>query len=121
MTRDRRGDRGDRRDEARSPGRVEVRISTEQSESKGLLVDLSYSGARVEECTWLPPVGSEARLCFEVPGVGKIELSGTVHRYGHGGFALCCDADDLPDRERVDRVTALLFAASTRRGPSESE
>jgi len=78
-----------------------------------VLTDVSYAGARVAECSWLPPVGAVAILYLEVPGLGALELSGTVQRESESAFALAYEVEDLAGRERVDRLTALLFAAAT--------
>ena len=104
----------DRREEARNPARLEVRITAEGGSGTGVLTDLSYSGARLEDCSWVPPADSVADVHLEIPGLGSHALTGTVKRYGPSSFALSCTAQNVSDRERVDRVTAMLFAASTK-------
>lgn len=103
----------DRRASARNPARLAVRFAASGSEGRGVLTDVSYAGARVEECSWLPPLGAVAIVFLEVPGVGPLELSGTVQRESESGFALAYEVEDLAGRERVDRLTALLFAAAS--------
>lgn len=109
---------GDRRASARNDTELGVAIAGPGGTGRGLLTDLSYSGARLEACSWVPAAGSAVRLALEVPGIGKLELAGAAQRCTGTGFAVAFEAGERPPPEHVDRITALLFAACTgpRRG-----
>ncbi len=87
--------------------------STGPAEGAGVLVDLSYSGARLENVSQLhlPAVGTDVRLYVFVQPVAPFEILGRVVRVTESGFAIAYEIDDPEVRRLVDDVSAIVFAA----------
>ena len=102
----------DRRNSGRSRARLDVLVQFEDHESAGMLGDISHSGALVEDCTLLPPVGAAVRL-YLFPPVGRaFSLEGTVSRHAEAGFALSYALHDVGLRSLVDVVLEHLAPAA---------
>lgn len=102
--------------ERRSSNRIESRfdtlVSADRREGAGVLADISYSGARLEDCSELPPVGSRVRLYVFVQPVAPFELEGIVIRHSGSGFAITYEIFDVETRRLVADVTALVSASA---------
>ena len=83
----------DGRLEGREPQRYQLRIPVEYQSSggqgKGLLWDISTSGARIEQASVSLQVGTEITLMLAFfPGATPVSLRGEVVRQMESGFAL---------------------------------
>ena len=74
----------------------------------GLIADLSYSGARLEETSFSPELGTSVRLYVFIQPVDPFHLEGHVIRHTDTGFAIRYDVDDEEIRQLVDDVSALV-------------
>lgn len=101
----------DKRKHLRFKTRFDVLYANEQSEGAGVLTNLSYSGACLEEASHVPEVGSAVRLYIFVQPVAPFELIGRVVRRGETGFAVSCEVDDAEVRRLVDDVSAIVNAS----------
>jgi hypothetical protein len=100
-------------DPRRSPRfrtRFDALISAEAAEGAGVLAELSYSGARLEESSINPPVGSRVTLYVFVRPVAPFTLTGTVVRSTDGGFAITYELFDPEIRRLVDDVSAMVVS-----------
>ncbi len=97
-----------RRREGRFTTRFDSLISSDRTEGTGVLADISYTGAVVEESTLKPELGHTIRLYVFVQPVAPIEVVGTVVRHTESGFAI--GYEDLSDEVRrlVDDVAAMV-------------
>lgn len=102
----------DRRKCSRLRARIDALVHCDGEEGAGVLAELSYSGALVEECALRPPVGTPARLYLFLPGEPALELSGRVGRHTESGLALVYALHDVGLRRRVDAVIAHLAHAA---------
>ena len=98
----------DKRKAPRFRTRFDALYSSGPSEGAGLLVDLSYSGARLESASLQPELGTEVRLYVFIQPVAPFELVGNVVRHTEAGFAISCDVFDPEVRRLVDDVCALV-------------
>jgi hypothetical protein len=103
----------DRRRSPRFRSRFDALISAGAREGAGVLTDISYSGARIEDSSLQPPVGTQVRLYVFVQPVAPFELAGVVSRHVENGFAITYELFDAEIRRLVDDVTALVSVAST--------
>lgn len=98
-------------DKRRSPRfvtRFDSLVSAEHEEGAGVLGEISYVGARLEETSMRPPHGSKVTLYIFVQPVSPFELSGTVVRHTETGFAVTYELFDSETRQLVDDVAALV-------------
>lgn len=102
----------DRRRSSRLRARIDALVCCDGEEGAGVLADLSYAGALVEECALRPSVGTPARLYLYLPGEPPLELVGSVGRQAESGLALVYELHDAALRRRVDAVIAHLAAAA---------
>ena len=102
----------DRRRSPRFQTRFDTLVSAGAREGAGTLTDISYSGARLEDSSIRPPVGTLVRLYVFVRPVSPFELEGTVSRHTETGFAIDYELFDAEIRRLVDDVTALVSIAS---------
>lgn len=99
-------------DNRRSKGRVTTRfeslISSGRTEGTGVLADISYTGALVEDSTFMPELGKTMRLYVFVQPVAPFEVIGTVVRHTETGFAI--EYEQLSDEVRrlVDDASAMV-------------
>ena len=71
----------ERRKDIRFRARFDALISYGPAEGAGVLTDLSYSGARMEETSLRPYLGTSVRLYVFVQPVAPLELVGRVTRH----------------------------------------
>lgn len=88
--------------------RFDVLLSSGSTEGAGLLVDLSYAGAQLENTSYTPEVGSAIRLYVFVQPVSPFELSGHVVRHTEHGFAVALDGISDEARRLVDDVRGMV-------------
>ena len=103
----------DRRRSPRFRTRFESIISSSSTEAAGLLDEISYAGARIEESSFKPPVGSKLTLHIFVQPVAPFELQGQVARHTETGFAVIYELFDPEIRRLVDDVAAIVSAPRT--------
>ena len=77
-------------------------------EGAGVLVDLSYTGARFDHPSIVPPLGTEVRVYVFVMPVAPFELCGRVVRHTEGGFAIEYEEVDDAAKRLVDDAAALV-------------
>jgi len=82
------GELMDHRRDPRFRARFDCPYSAGRQEGDGTLVDLSKSGAHIEEASTRPPIGTKVRLYVFVHPVQPFELLGEVVRHTPGGFAI---------------------------------
>jgi len=80
-------------------------------EGAGILADLSRSGARVEQASVKPEIGSKVRLYVFVRPVSPFELVGEVVRITESGFAI--EIFEVSDQvqQLIDDVASLVSSA----------
>jgi len=100
----------DRRRSPRFRARFDVLLSTGRQEGAGLLSEISYSGARLDETSFRPEPGTRVALYVFVQPVAPFELRGVVVRHTETGFAVDYDLFDAEIRRLVDDVAALIAA-----------
>ena len=100
----------ERRKQPRVRTRFDALYSTGPAEGAGALVDLSYSGARVENASLLPEVGTVVRLYVFVQPISPFQIEGRVTRVNEKGFAVVYELDDPEVRRLVDDVSAIVSA-----------
>jgi hypothetical protein len=88
--------------------RFEALLSMGRREGAGVLADISYSGAHIEESSVVPEVGTEVRIYVFVQPVAPFALSGRVVRVTESGFAIAYKDLDDEVRRLVDDAAALV-------------
>lgn len=101
----------DQRKHPRFRTRFDVLCAAGQAEGAGVLADISYSGARIEEASLQPELHSDVRLYVFVQPISPFELIGRVVRHGPGGFAIEYSVEDAEVRRLVDDVAAIVAPA----------
>lgn len=102
----------EKRKEPRFRTQFDALYSTGASEGAGVLVDLSYSGAWLENVSehHRPELDSSVRLYVFVQPVAPFEIEGRVTRVSETGFAVVYEIDDPEVRRLVDDVSAIVSA-----------
>ena len=98
----------DKRKHPRFKARFDALCSSGREEGTALLVDISHSGARLEQSSLRPPVDSSVRLYVFVQPVSPFELVGRVVRSGEEGFSIEYEVESCEIRLLVDDVAALV-------------
>jgi hypothetical protein len=98
----------DRRRSPRFRTRFDVLISATSAEGAGQLDEISYAGARLENSSIRPPIGSKLTLYVFVQPVAPFELEGQVARHTETGFAVIYELFDPEIRRLVDDVAAIV-------------
>jgi hypothetical protein len=98
----------ERRKDIRFGTRFDALFSSGPAEGAGVLADLSYSGARLEEASLRPDLGTSVRLYVFVQPVAPFELVGRVTRHTESGFVTVYEVSDPDVRRLVDDVSALV-------------
>jgi hypothetical protein len=98
----------ERRSEGRVRTRFETLLSSGRHEGTGVLADISYSGALIEEATFQPEMGKELRVYVFVQPVSPFELRGVVVRHTERGFAIRTETADPEIRRLVDDAAAIV-------------
>jgi hypothetical protein len=99
-----------RRKQPRFKTRFDALYSGCKTEGAGVLADISYSGARIENASLRPEVGTCVRLYVFIQPVLPFELIGHVVRITEDGFAIEYDVSDPDVRHLVDDVAAIVTA-----------
>jgi hypothetical protein len=98
----------DQRKSPRFKARFDALYASGLTEGAGVLVDLSYSGARLEDVSVQPELGTQVRIYVFIQPVAPFELLGHVARHTDSGFAMRCDIFDPEIRRLVDDICALV-------------
>jgi hypothetical protein len=101
----------EQRKDPRFRTRFDALYSLERAEGAGVLVDLSYTGARLEEVSIWPPLDTKVRLYVFIQPVSPFELIGRVVRLTESGFAVEYEVEDPEVRRLVDDVSAIVSAS----------
>ena len=101
----------DQRKDPRFRTRFDALYSLERAEGAGVLVDLSYTGARLEEVSIWPPLDTKVRLYVFIQPVSPFEIVGRVVRLTESGFAVEYEVEDPEVRRLVDDVSAIVSAS----------
>ncbi len=88
--------------------RFEALYSMGRCEGAGVLADISYSGAHVEDTSLVPEVGTEVRIFVFVQPVSPFALTGKVVRATENSFAIAYQDLDEEVRRLVDDAAALV-------------
>jgi hypothetical protein len=102
----------DRRRSPRFKARFDALLSSGSREGAGVLVEISYEGARLDETSIRPEAGTRVRIYIFVRPVQPFDLEGTVVRITERGFALAFDPPSAEVRRLVDDVAALVNVAA---------
>jgi hypothetical protein len=87
----------------------ETHFSSQRQEGEGVLADISYTGARVEDTGIRPSIGALAILYVCLPDDPKpIQLEGRVARHTDAGFAIEYEKPDQDTRRGVDRIAEMV-------------
>ncbi len=100
----------DNRKHPRFRTRFDTLCSSGREEGVGVLMDISYSGAHLEETSLRPPVGTEVRLYVFVQPVSPFELVGQVVRHTETGFAIEYSVETSENWRLVDEAAAIVAA-----------
>ncbi len=98
----------ERREHPRYRSRFDALCSTGTEEGAGVLTDISYTGARLEEASVKPKIGTKVRLYVFVQPVSPFEIVGEVVRQQGKSFAISYSIEDLEVRRLVDDVAAIV-------------
>ncbi len=79
-----------------------------REEGAGILVDIARRGARLDETSFRPEVGSKVRLYIFVRPVSPFELVGEVVRHTDSGFAVAIVEDRDEIQEMIDDVAEAV-------------
>ena len=98
----------DKRKHPRFKARFDALCSAGHEEGSAVLVDISHSGARLEQASLRLSVDSRVRLYVFVQPVSPFELVGRVVRGGEDGFSIEYEVESSEIRLLVDDVAALV-------------
>jgi hypothetical protein len=102
--------------ERRRNPRLKIRFDTLYSagaqEGSGVLTEISYTGARIEEVMNPPKEGTLVRIYIFIQPVAPFEIAGHVARASEDGFAIHYDNFDDDVRGLVDDVSAIVSSSS---------
>ena len=99
-----------RRKHPRFRARFDALCALGRQEGAGVLVDISYSGAHLEEASIQPELGTHVRLYIFVQPVSPFELEGEVVRLTGTGFAIEYSLENPEIQRLVDDVAAIVAA-----------
>ena len=99
-----------KRKEPRFKTRFDALYSTGPAEGVGVLMDISYSGARLGKVSLWPATGTKVRLYVFLQPVSPYELIGQVVRTMPGGFAIEYNEPTPEIRALVDDLAAIVAA-----------
>lgn len=97
-----------RRNHPRFRTKFDVLCSVGEAEGSGTLVNISRSGACLDEVSQLPEIGTKVRLYVFIQPVSPFELSGEVVRIEGATFAIRYSNLDPEVGRLVDDVAALV-------------
>ncbi len=107
--------RKEQRDSDRVVANFECLCSGFRRKGRGLLVDISDSGALVEEVSFLPVRGELIGLAIEIPVVGSRLLIGWVARHTDKGFAIEFD-ESSPDTKQLAKEIGAIVPVDAKAG-----
>lgn len=100
---------GDRRDDDRLRQPALALYSSGSVEGKGVLYDLSLTGARIEKASQRLEIGARLDLTFSLRGdVFPVEIAATVTRETRRGFAVRFDGLEGDAHDLLEGVIADL-------------
>jgi hypothetical protein len=102
-----------KRKQPRFKTRFDALYSDCEREGAGVLADISYSGARIENASLRPDVGTLVRFYVFVQPVLPFELVGHVVRITEDGFAIEYEVLDSEVRRLVNDVAAIVVSPQT--------
>ena len=108
------GNRTNRRRSARIKTAFETLYSSEREEGAGVLTDISYRGALLEDTSIRPGLAAHVRLYVFLRPVDPFELVGSVVRHTSDGFAIEFEKLDPETRSLVDDVAAIVSVPGRR-------
>lgn len=88
--------------------RFDTLCSSGREEGAGVLADISYAGARLEETSFQPEIGAKVTLYVFIQPVSPFELQGTVVHSSGTGFAIEYLTENDEIRRLVDDVAAIV-------------
>ncbi len=103
-------------DPRRSPRfrtRFDSLVSFDGGEGAGVMTEISYAGAQLEEMDTLPPLGAKITLYVFIQPVAPFELQGNVTRVADSAFSITWDLFDEEIRRLVDDVGAVVSGPNT--------
>jgi len=98
----------DRRRSVRFQTHFDALISSTGEEGAGVLTEISYSGAKIEQASTKPAEGTKLVLYVFVQPVAPFEIHGHVARVTEKGFAVMYELFDPEIRRLVDDVSAIV-------------
>jgi hypothetical protein len=100
----------------------ETHFSSQRQEGEGVLTDISYTGARLEDTSIQPRLGAPTVLYVSLPDDSKpFQVEGTVTRHTDTGFAIDFKDQDECVRTGVDRVARLVEPSLETDGEAEPD
>ena len=102
----------DKRRSGRVRARFDALYSSGQREGAGVLIDISYRGARIEDSSIRPEIGTTVRIYVFVQPVSPFELVGSVVRHSDTGFAIEYKDLDPEVRRLVQEAAAIVSVPS---------
>lgn len=100
----------------------ETHFSSQRREGEGVLTDISYTGARLEDTSIQPHLGAQVVLYVSLPDDSKpLQIEGAVTRHTDTGFAIDFSDQDETIREGVDRVARLVEPSLETDGEAEPD
>ena len=106
-----------RRHENRVPIYLKAHYSFGRVDGTGVLADVSYSGALIEDTSVRPEIGTRIALCVYLMSplgfeeMAPFELDCHVARHSSTGFAVTYEDNHDPDVRRMLDDTAAMVAA----------
>jgi hypothetical protein len=100
----------EKRRDPRFRTRFDALYSLGSQEGSGVLADISYSGARLDDTSPKPEPGTKVRLYVFVQPIQPFELIGHVVRHTDSGFAIEVDVCNSEIERLVDDVRAIVTA-----------
>jgi len=98
----------DQRKGLRFRAEFETLYSADREEGAGILSEISYSGALMEDVAQKPKEGSMLRLYVFLQPVSPVNLTGEVVRHTDTGFAIHFEETTDALRQLVDDIGALV-------------
>jgi len=100
----------EKRRDPRFKTRFDALYSLGSEEGSGVLTELSYSSARLDDASPKPEPGTKVRLYIFVQPIQPFELAGHVVRHTDNGFAIEVDSSNAEIEHLVDDVRAIVTA-----------
>ncbi len=106
----------DRRHENRVPISLKAHYSFDRVEGVGVVANISYSGALIEDISTRPEIGTPIVLCVYVispHGIEEVtpfELTGHVVRHSSTGFAVKYEDNHDSDVRQMLEIAASIVA-----------